>query len=142
MLVLSAGLQFLNISNDWRDMLDKGQSSTRRVRCPGGYLHGHQCGGDRGGARGGVGLHPRGPRGHRGADRGPAWEVPWSSRVDSLVNYNHSEAVEDDLNVERLVDDAAALSDEDLARIKEIALNEPSVAGPVSSPATGALPDW
>ena len=48
-----------------------------------------------------------------------AWEVPWSSRVDSLVNYNHSEAVEDDLNVERLVDDAASLSDEDLARIKK-----------------------
>ena len=29
----------------------------------------------------------------------------------------------------QLVDDAGSLSDDDLARIKEIALNEPSVAG-------------
>ena len=55
--------------------------------------------------------------------------LPWSTRVDSLTNYYHSEAVEDDLNVERLVDDAGSLSDDDLARIERIALSEISVAG-------------
>ena len=55
--------------------------------------------------------------------------MPWSTRVDSLTNYYHSEAVEDDLNVERLVDDAGSLSDDDLARIKGIALGEISIAG-------------
>ncbi len=55
--------------------------------------------------------------------------MPWSSRVDSLTNYNHSESVDDDLNVERLVDGAESLSDEDLARIRKIALAEPSIAG-------------
>ena len=58
-----------------------------------------------------------------------AWRVPSSTRVDSLTNYTHTESVEDDLNVERLVDDAGSLSDDDLARIKRIALGEPSVAG-------------
>ncbi len=58
-----------------------------------------------------------------------AWRGPSSTRVDSLTNYTHTESVEDDLNVERLVDDAGSLSDDDLARIKRIALGEPSVAG-------------
>ena len=31
-----------------------------------------------------------------------AWETPHSSRVESLTNYQHTSAVEDDLNVEDL----------------------------------------
>jgi len=58
-----------------------------------------------------------------------AWRVPWSTRVDSLTNYSHSEAVGDDLKVERLVDGAGSLGDDDLARTKRIALSEISVAG-------------
>ena len=58
-----------------------------------------------------------------------AWRGPSSTRVDSLTNYNHTKSVEDDLKVELLVDDAGSLSDDDLARIKRIALGEPSVAG-------------
>ena len=53
-----------------------------------------------------------------------AWKTPHSSRVDSLTNYNHSRAEGDDLIVEPLVDDASALTDADLARIRKIALNE------------------
>ncbi len=53
-----------------------------------------------------------------------AWKTPHSSRVDSLTNYNHSRAEGDDLIVEPLVDDAGALTDADLARIRKIALNE------------------
>ncbi len=58
-----------------------------------------------------------------------AWKAPHSSRVDSLTNYTHSRAEGDDLIVEPLVDDASALSDADLARIRKIALNASDIAG-------------
>ena len=58
-----------------------------------------------------------------------AWRAPYSTRVDSLTNYSHSEALGDDLVVEPLVDDAQSLSDADLARIEEIALNATELAG-------------
>ncbi|HHJ12305.1 MAG TPA: RND transporter, partial [Chromatiales bacterium] len=50
-----------------------------------------------------------------------AWQVPYSSRVDSLTNFQHTWADGDDLMVEDLVDDPAALSDADLERIRDIA---------------------
>ena len=52
------------------------------------------------------------------------WQLPYSSRVDSLTNYSHSRGEEDDLIVEDLVQDAAALDDAALAHIKDIALSE------------------
>ena len=58
-----------------------------------------------------------------------AWGVPWSTRVDSLTNYSHSEANEDDLVVEPLVEGAQSLSDADLGRIEEISLTAPDLAG-------------
>ncbi len=58
-----------------------------------------------------------------------AWKTPHSSRVDSLTNYNHSRAEGDDLIVEPLVDEASALSDTDLARIREVALNSADLSG-------------
>ena len=58
-----------------------------------------------------------------------AWGAPYSTRVDSLTNYSHSEAVEDDLVVEPLVDDAQSLTDADLARIRTIALTASEIAG-------------
>jgi len=58
-----------------------------------------------------------------------AWSVPWSTRVDSLTNYSHSEAFEDDLQVEPLVEDAQSLDDADLARTEEIALRASDIAG-------------
>ena len=58
-----------------------------------------------------------------------AWRTPYSSRVSSLTNYSHSEAFGDDLVVAPLVEDAGSLSDTDLARIEEIALNAIDVAG-------------
>ena len=54
-----------------------------------------------------------------------AWQIPYSSRVDSLSNYQHTEAEGDDLLVEDLVEDPQALTDERLTYIKGIALNEP-----------------
>ena len=58
-----------------------------------------------------------------------AWRTPWSTRVDSLTNFSHSEASEDDLVVEPLVEDAPSLSDEDLARVEGIALGSIELAG-------------
>lgn len=58
-----------------------------------------------------------------------AWRVPYSSRVNSLTNYTHSEAFEDDLVVAPLVEDAQGLSDADLARIEKTALDAVEIAG-------------
>ena len=58
-----------------------------------------------------------------------AWRAPYSSRVNSLANYTHSEAFEDELIVEPLVDDAHSLSDSDVVRIERIALGAAEIAG-------------
>ena len=59
-----------------------------------------------------------------------AWVAPYSSRVDSLTNYSHSEALgEDDLVVAPLVEDASALNDADLARVETIALEATEIVG-------------
>ena len=58
-----------------------------------------------------------------------AWRTPHSSRVNSLTNYTHSEALDDDLVVAPLVDDASSLSDADVVRIEKIALNAVEIAG-------------
>ncbi len=54
-----------------------------------------------------------------------AWQVPYSSRVDSLANYQHTEAFEDDLLVEDLLLEDYALTSERIKKIGQIALNEP-----------------
>jgi len=54
-----------------------------------------------------------------------AWQVPYSSRVDSITNFQHTYAEDDDLIVEDLVEGAASFSDADLTRVKEIATHEP-----------------
>ena len=58
-----------------------------------------------------------------------AWRTPYSSRVDSLTNYSHSEAFGDDLVVAPFVEGARSKSDDDLARIEAIALNASQIAG-------------
>ena len=58
-----------------------------------------------------------------------AWGAPWSTRVDSLTNYAHSEANDDDLVVGPLVEGAQSLSDSDLKRIEEVSLSTPDLAG-------------
>ena len=54
-----------------------------------------------------------------------AWQTPYSIRVDSLANYQHSESVEDDMSVGNLYEEANNLTEADLSRIKKIALHEP-----------------
>ena len=128
MVVLTAGLQFITASNDWRDNLEKNDP----------HLLAFDALEDTYSATNAalIAVAPKGgsvfTRKALGAVEElteAAWRVPWSTRVDSLTNYYHSESVEDDLNVEQLVDDAGSLSDDDLARIERIALGEISIAG-------------
>ena len=59
-----------------------------------------------------------------------AWGAPYSSRVDSLTNYSHSEALgEDDLLAAPLVEDASSLSNLDLTRIETIAMGSADLVG-------------
>ena len=58
-----------------------------------------------------------------------AWTIPYSIRVESLTNFAHSSADEDELIVESLVSDAALLEPSDIRRIQDIALNESAIAG-------------
>jgi predicted RND superfamily exporter protein len=63
-----------------------------------------------------------------------AWQIPYSLRVDSITNFQHTRAEGDDLVVEDLVTDAQQLSNDDLERIKGIALNEPLLRSRLISP--------
>jgi len=63
-----------------------------------------------------------------------SWQVPYSTRVDSLANYQHTEAEEDDLIVENLFEDAVSLTQSDLERVKNIALSKPLLLRRVISP--------
>ncbi|KZY40728.1 hypothetical protein A3752_02880 [Oleiphilus sp. HI0081] len=58
-----------------------------------------------------------------------SWQLPYSIRVDSITNYQHTIAEDDDLLVDNLVTDASNLSSSEIAYAKSVALNEPSIAG-------------
>ena len=54
-----------------------------------------------------------------------AWQIPYTIRVDSVSNFQHTYAVEDDLIVEDLVRDAEDREDAFLAERRGVALGEP-----------------
>ncbi len=55
-----------------------------------------------------------------------SWKLPFSGRVDSITNYQHTYAEEDDLTVVDLVEgDPADLNAAELAAIRDVALGEP-----------------
>ena len=58
-----------------------------------------------------------------------AWETPFSSRVNSLTNYQYSYADGDDVIVEDLVPDPESLDEVALERIKKRALSEDHLVG-------------
>ena len=53
-----------------------------------------------------------------------AWKTPFSLRVDSITNFQHTQAVADDLLVEDLLLDASTLSPEKVKQIQQAALAE------------------
>jgi len=54
-----------------------------------------------------------------------AWQVPYSTRVDALSNYQHTRSVGDDMFVEPLATDLENKSDSAMAYIKAVAMREP-----------------
>jgi len=54
-----------------------------------------------------------------------SWQLPYSSRVDSLTNYSHSYGINDDLIVEDLIENFDELDQASIDRAKNISLNEP-----------------
>ncbi len=56
-----------------------------------------------------------------------SWQIPYSTRVDSLTNFQYTYAQEDDLIVEDLVTDPLSLTSAELENIREVALNEPQL---------------
>jgi predicted RND superfamily exporter protein len=63
-----------------------------------------------------------------------AWHLPYAQRVDSLQNFQHTYAREDALIVEDLYRDPERLSQEELGRLKRIALDEPLLRNRLISP--------
>ena len=58
-----------------------------------------------------------------------AWQIPYSTRVDSISNFQHTTADGDDLVVRDLVDETVLADANERARIRAIALAEPRLAG-------------
>ena len=58
-----------------------------------------------------------------------SWTVPYATRVDSLTNFQHTTASGDDILVRELVDRSGRAGADERARIRAIALAEPSLAG-------------
>ncbi len=58
-----------------------------------------------------------------------AWKIPYTIRVDSITNFQHSVANGDELTVDDLIRDGLALSQEELSRRKAVALAEPLLSG-------------
>ena len=62
-----------------------------------------------------------------------AWQTPYTRRVDSLANFQHTTADGDDLYVQDLVDPLELSRAEARERIRGIALSDPRIAGAILS---------
>ena len=56
-----------------------------------------------------------------------AWQIPYAGRVDSITNYQHTYAVDDDLIVTDLAYEAINMTKKQLLNAKKIALSEPQL---------------
>jgi predicted RND superfamily exporter protein len=55
------------------------------------------------------------------------WKLPYSQRVISLQNYQHTDVEDDDLIIDYLFYESTDLTPSDLLRIKQISLSEPTL---------------
>jgi len=62
-----------------------------------------------------------------------SWQVPYSTRVDSVTNFQYTYAEEDDMIVEDLVMSIKSLTLEKLDEIKQIAISEPLLVNKIIS---------
>jgi predicted RND superfamily exporter protein len=63
-----------------------------------------------------------------------AWQTPYSTRVDSLTNFQYTYAEEDDLIVTDLVEDPDAIDAGQMEKLREIALGQPLLVNRLLSP--------
>ena len=63
------------------------------------------------------------------------WQIPFSSRVDSITNFQHMAVQGDELWVDDLVTDAAKLNDQDIQEIRDIVLTEHALVHRLINPA-------
>jgi predicted RND superfamily exporter protein len=63
-----------------------------------------------------------------------AWQVPMSTRVDSIANFQHTRAEEDDLIVEDLIPSLQDINPNTIANAKEVSLKEPNLVHRLISP--------
>ena len=63
------------------------------------------------------------------------WQIPFSSRVDSITNFQHMAVQGDDLSVDDLVTEVTKLSDQDIKKIRNIVLNEHALVHHLINPA-------
>ena len=128
MLVVTAGARFIGVTNDYRSLFSKDDPQLAALEAlEDTYSVSHTAL---------IAIAPRDGSVFTRETLGAveelteaAWRTPYSNRVDSLTNYSHSEAFGDELVVAPLVDDARSKSDEELARIEEVALSVPQIAG-------------
>ena len=118
MLAITAGARFITVTNDYRIMFGEDNPQLAAFDALENTYS----------ASNGA-LIAVTPRDGAVEYRAISWRAPYSSRVNSLTNYTHSEALDDDLIVAPLVDDASSLSDAGLIRIEKIALNAVEIAG-------------
>ena len=62
-----------------------------------------------------------------------SWQIPFSTRVNSITNFQYSHAEDDDMIVEDLVDDTSILDAQQLEKIKQVALAEPLLVNSIIS---------
>lgn len=63
-----------------------------------------------------------------------AWRTPYAIRVDSVTNFQHTQAQDDDLLVQPLVEDAMSMSPQAIEQAREVAVNEPLIRGKLITP--------
>ncbi|MFT5577022.1 MAG: putative RND superfamily exporter protein, partial [Bermanella sp.] len=68
-----------------------------------------------------------------------AWELPYAIRVDSVTNFQHTQALGNDLKVADLAANPQNLSDAELETIRRIAIAEPLLSGWLTSPSGHVL---
>lgn len=54
-----------------------------------------------------------------------SWKTPYSSRVDAITNFQYTKAVEDDLYVDDLIENASNKSEVEIAELRKIATTDP-----------------
>ncbi len=67
-----------------------------------------------------------------------AWKIPFATRVDSLTNFQYSFANGDDLTVRDLIEDPN-LSEQEIAAVKAVVLDEPLLLNRIITPDSSTL---